>query len=1206
MDLVEKWPVESLVDGAKLGVRMTGDSEFREAEILSIRITSERKYKFYVHYIDCNRRLDEWVDESALDLTNVRFPQKGGKAPKIQVDTASSSHTSSPDREVPKKGSTRKRKVFGDASEVVKVEEVPTVPRSSSPLQADMKAPTQRGSMSIIGHSEDALTRIRNIEMVELGRYRIQPWYFSPYPQELTTLPCIYLCEFCLKFVKSSTCLKRHMMKCHLKHPPGNEIYRSDKLSFFEIDGRKNKTYAQNLCLLAKLFLDHKTLYYDTDPFLFYILTEQDDRGFHIVGYFSKEKESAEEYNVACILVLPPYQKKGYGRLLIEFSYELSKCEGKTGSPEKPLSDLGLLSYRSFWSQKIIEKLVQHRERCDDGDQLYLSVNDLSEETSIRKEDIISTLQQLNLYKYYKGQYVIVLSNELLDAYRRRQQKRQIRIDPSKLHFQPKDCLIYEDSHMEPFGFVHLQVGEGVNVVPTVSNQKYGKNDVDLSKLTKSQQLSMHHLYYPVNTPVCRYQKRLILDSLYNNVLITLPKELDIFFVGAVIMLNFHRWFPMRKVVCICKNVESSLNAVKRFVEITGYSEDICVYANLKKKDRYLKWTQQDIIFATAESLVADFTGREELSGICLIVVEDAHRALSGSHPLCELIRNCILEKAKFRVLAYTDYRVDKVGQLQLIVMNLQIDLIRSLSSIKEDVSLAITSPRMYKLYVTIDEDMLRIGNELLKAMEPIASLLYESGIFPINDIKKLANFSISYLRKKLQKEQGHLAEIYCDFFELLSAYDILMCDGLTAFRNTLQALCTKSLTIDEVIQSNNILREACFLPVFTRPDDLQCHKLNMLITLLTKTCAYYGNQKSTIVILCRDRDPAFVSSLFSSIKARLSGKKSGFAFFLFKSENDHEAEISESTMEDLCNVVIVPCGLDTVKMSIGYVDSIICMDEGLSVLHYTGNIRVRLEGNLSALCSAAYETNICSFMTIEGTVDCVQADHIKGLQLSNDVLPMLPFNFIPEIVEYCAQDVDKSEGLLTVVQRLDFQERLAFNNPLNKLNLIEDNCSLLNFCVKEMFLWQDRLQRFTLLGHSTSVSNLASIFGRDPKILTEQALRLQERRNLTWIDEDSQPSEVNDTHFELHLKNGTDSEIKSFGRLSNNKRLAKESSKKCGTKKMQRLNRIDSASFTLLRMMKPELTANHFVDRMEQNQYCERLERMTEIIQKLNSLIRL
>jgi hypothetical protein len=42
------------------------------------------------------------------------------------------------------------------------------------------------------------------------------------------------------------------------------------------------------MCLLAKLFLDHKTLYYDTDPFMFYILTEFDAQGFHTVGYFSK------------------------------------------------------------------------------------------------------------------------------------------------------------------------------------------------------------------------------------------------------------------------------------------------------------------------------------------------------------------------------------------------------------------------------------------------------------------------------------------------------------------------------------------------------------------------------------------------------------------------------------------------------------------------------------------------------------------------------------------------------------------------------------------------------------------------------------------------------------------------------------------------------------------------------------------------------
>ena len=38
----------------------------------------------------------------------------------------------------------------------------------------------------------------------------MKPWYFSPYPQELTTEPVIYLCEFCLKYVKSTKCLERH------------------------------------------------------------------------------------------------------------------------------------------------------------------------------------------------------------------------------------------------------------------------------------------------------------------------------------------------------------------------------------------------------------------------------------------------------------------------------------------------------------------------------------------------------------------------------------------------------------------------------------------------------------------------------------------------------------------------------------------------------------------------------------------------------------------------------------------------------------------------------------------------------------------------------------------------------------------------------------------------------------------------------------
>ena len=43
--------------------------------------------------------------------------------------------------------------------------------------------------------------------------------------------------------------------------------------------------------------------------------------------------------------------------------YLLSKVEEKIGSPERPLSDLGLISYRSYWKDVLLSYLHNYKGR---------------------------------------------------------------------------------------------------------------------------------------------------------------------------------------------------------------------------------------------------------------------------------------------------------------------------------------------------------------------------------------------------------------------------------------------------------------------------------------------------------------------------------------------------------------------------------------------------------------------------------------------------------------------------------------------------------------------------------------------------------------------------------------------------------------------------------------------------------------------------
>uniref|UniRef100_A0A0K0EEF3 Histone acetyltransferase n=1 Tax=Strongyloides stercoralis TaxID=6248 RepID=A0A0K0EEF3_STRER len=235
----------------------------------------------------------------------------------------------------------------------------------------------------------------------------------SKYPHDIKCKEDIYVCRFCLTPLPEKEAYIEHDKLCNWKHPPGNEIYRDEEemISIFEVDGKKRPDYARRLCWLASLFIPHKVSAYSVWFFQFYILTKITKAGFSLIGYFSKEMKPSGNNNLSCILTMPHCMGHGYGQLLIDLSYSLSKREKKIGSPEHPLSDQGLIAYRKYWKSILLCYIRQkYKEKAPS-----ISLKELSHQSAIFIDDLVSTALSLGIigYNKFSESYLINMSQAI-------------------------------------------------------------------------------------------------------------------------------------------------------------------------------------------------------------------------------------------------------------------------------------------------------------------------------------------------------------------------------------------------------------------------------------------------------------------------------------------------------------------------------------------------------------------------------------------------------------------------------------------------------------------------------------------------------------------------------------------------------------------------------------------------------------------------
>ena len=143
-------------------------------------------------------------------------------------------------------------------------------------------------------------TEIKYISKAYFGNYLYNTWYYSPYPTEVySKAETIYVCNQCMKYMVTPELYREHYFQrqCpRYDQLPGKVMYSDTKNNIVIccVDGSEDKLFCQNLNLFCKFFIDHKTVYFDIERFMFYMIykvsTEEENKPqkYEFAGYFSK------------------------------------------------------------------------------------------------------------------------------------------------------------------------------------------------------------------------------------------------------------------------------------------------------------------------------------------------------------------------------------------------------------------------------------------------------------------------------------------------------------------------------------------------------------------------------------------------------------------------------------------------------------------------------------------------------------------------------------------------------------------------------------------------------------------------------------------------------------------------------------------------------------------------------------------------------
>lgn len=56
------------------------------------------------------------------------------------------------------------------------------------------------------------ITKVKYVDKIQIGNFEIDAWYFSPFPEDYGKQPKLWICEYCLKYMKYEKTFRHHLV----------------------------------------------------------------------------------------------------------------------------------------------------------------------------------------------------------------------------------------------------------------------------------------------------------------------------------------------------------------------------------------------------------------------------------------------------------------------------------------------------------------------------------------------------------------------------------------------------------------------------------------------------------------------------------------------------------------------------------------------------------------------------------------------------------------------------------------------------------------------------------------------------------------------------------------------------------------------------------------------------------------------------------